>query len=483
MKNFWTMLVLAVIYIVTQASPLWADNGDMMSMLESIKRQMVQMQETIDRQNLRLQQLESRKIIETTQPEIKVQPAPAALTAMSDADFKKSLKDNVGEVIPFLKGAKQGGDFRLRHEYFDYFNKNTDAGTTDRTRNRFRIRLRYGFEKDFGDDWKAGFRLATGGSTDNVSTNQTLGNRGYFTLKDIFIDKAYAQFTPNGLKSYGAIRGATIGAGKFDNPFTRYATTIVWDSDVTPEGVYEKIDFQLANSENNKLNLYTALGQFLVNENADNETDAQLFGYQGALNWSTRNFGTEQTVDLTFAASYYDYPNFFQTVTSNTASTSYLRTNTSALDNPRILDLYPEIAFTWNGQPVVLWVDHVNNIGSIDPTRVEINEVHGEDTAWGFGFKFGKAKKKGSFEWHYGYFEIGANAVVAAFNDVDFGGPGGVGHTNRQGHKLGLGYRVTENLVMNWTGFFVNPLRPSTVVASSANEDVFRSQVDLNYNF
>jgi len=29
----------------------------------------------------------------------------------------------------------------------------------------FQIRLRWGFEKDFGDDWKTGFRLATGSAT------------------------------------------------------------------------------------------------------------------------------------------------------------------------------------------------------------------------------------------------------------------------------------------------------------------------------
>ena len=112
-------------------------------------------------------------------------------------------------------------------------------------------------------------------------------------------------------------------------------------------------------------------------------------------------------------------------------------------------------------------------------------DIHDADTAWGLGFKLGKMKKKGDMEMFYGYYEIGANAVVAAFNDGDFGGPGGVGHTNRQGHKFGLGYQLTDAITVNWTGYVVTPLNPNpaTVVANSINETVFRSQADLVYKF
>jgi hypothetical protein len=78
---------------------------------------------------------------------------------------------------------------------------------------------------------------------------------------------------------------------------------------------------------------------------------------------------------------------------------------------------------------------------------------------------------------------IGGNAVVAAFSDSDFGGPGQQGYTNRKGHKFGFGYGLTDNITLNYTGFFVQPLHPSTLVANSTNESVFRSQVDLNYKF
>lgn len=479
----WMVLALTMV----QVSPLWADStGDMMSMLEGMKKQMSQMQRTIDAQNLRLQQLESKKVLETPQPQMQIQPA-----TMSDADFQKSLKDNIGEVIPFLKGAKQGGDFRLRHEYFDYFDKNTDNGATDRSRNRFRIRLRWGFDKDYGDDWKFGFRLATGSTTDQASTNQTLGNPGYFNFKSFNLEKAMVSYSPNGLKDYGIIKGVKIGAGKTDNPFLRYSTPIVWDGDVTPEGAYEQITLQLFSTEENKVNLYNTLGQFVLNENAGNETDAELYGYQSALSWSTYNFNTEKPVEFSGAFSYYQYDGWSQTVTSNTASTSYLRTNSILADNFRIVDLYPEIQFNVGQSPVTLWynyVENVGNVGSEDVTRALGSDIHDSNDAWGVGLKVGKIKKKGDIDWHYGFYEIGVNAVVAAFNDSDFGGPGGTGHTNRIGHKFGFGYGLTKDITVNWTGFVVRPLHPQTSsstlgIASSANESVFRSQFDLNYKF
>lgn len=481
-RVFW--LVMAVVIIVAQTSPLFAESADVMNMLEGMKKQMAGMQKLIEQQNLRIQQLESSKVLETSQPSVPVQ----ATTAMSDTDFQKSLKDNIGEVIPWLKGAKYGGDFRLRSESFDYYDKNNDAGSTgtsaDRTRNRFRIRLRWGFEKDYGDDWKFGFRLATGSLTDQASTNQTLS--GYFTFKDILVERAYASYSPNGLKDYGILKGVKIAAGKTDNPFLRYSTPIVWDGDVTPEGVYEQATLQFISTEDTKVNFYATAGQFITNEAAANESDAGVYGYQGALNVSTYGFGTEMPVDITGAVSFYDYTNWSQTITSNSSGASFLRTNTIVADDFRVLDLYPEIQFYVGKTPVVLWYNYVNNlanVGTEDFKRSGGNNIHDMDEAWGTGLKVGKLKKKGDWDAHYGYYEIGANAVVAAFNDSDFGGPGTTGHTNRKGHKLGIGYSLTDSITVNWTGFIVQPLNPSTAVASSSNEHVFRSQVDLNFKF
>lgn len=488
--NLFTRVTAALVAVLFLTTPAFADM-DYSSMFEKMNQQIKLMQQTIDKQSQKIQDLESR--VQDVRVSI---PAPSQQTGtaptLSEADWQKGIKDNIGEAIPWLKGAKFGGDFRLRMENFDYYDKNNDAGSTggaaDRSRNRFRIRLRWGFEKDYGDDWKVGFRLATGSTTDQTSTNQTLGNSGYFNFKTINIEKAYASYTPNGLKDYGPIKGVTITAGKMDNPFLRYSTPIVWDGDVTPEGLAEKANFQLYSSEENKLNLNTALGQFIINENTAENADAYVFGSQAALTWSTYNFNTDMPVDITTAVSYYDYNNYDTTVTpaaANSASTSYLRTNTLALGDPQILDFYPEVSFYVGRRPVTLWYNYVNNLGPINQTLVDANEIHDQHEAWGVGLKIGKAKAKNSWEAFWGYYEVGANAVAAAFSDSDFGGPDQQGYTNRKGHKFGLGYMVTDNLALNWTAFLVDPLNTTTsgVSANSRVESVFRSQLDLVYKF
>lgn len=491
-KALW----LTVFAVLLQSSA-FADAGssEMMDMLKKMQKQMNEMQSTIQAQNEKIHQLEAARMSEAPQPSAETQSSTGSAT-MSDADFQKSLKDNVGESIPWMKGLKFGGDLRLRMENFMYTEKNNDAGSTgtiaDRERNRYRIRLRFGFEKDYGDDWKVGFRLATGSATDPTSTNVTLGNPGYFNFKTVLIDRAFAVYEPNGLKDYGILKGAKIGAGKFENPFLRYSTPILWDPDVTPEGLYEQANWQFFSDENNRLNVQTTLGQFIMHENTAIYQDAQIWAMQAATTFSTYGFGTEQPVDFSTAVSFYDYQNWQDTVlATNNVTTSYLRTNSIFADRFRVLDIYPEVTFAVKNTPVTLWYDYVVNTANEGTNLAAAggNDIHDSDTAWGLGFKLGKAKKKGTWETFYGYYEIGVNAVPAAFNDSDFGGPGQNGGTNRKGHKFGASYMLTDAVSVNWTGFLVQPLHPTAAaaatvgLANATNEDVFRSQLDLVYKF
>ena len=178
-------------------------------------------------------------------------------------------------------------------------------------------------------------------------------------------------------------------------------------------------------------------------------------------------------MEFTGAVSYYEYTNWAQTIgATNNIAFSLLRTNTTAADNFRVLDFYPEITFSAFDMPVTVW-------GNI----VAGQAIHDANDAYGIGLKIGKAKSKGSWEASYGYYEIGANAVVAAFSDGDFGGPGGIGFTNRQGHKFGFMYQLTDAINVGWTGYIVTPLNPNAAVANSLNETVLRSQFDIVYKF
>ncbi len=58
------------------------------------------------------------------------------------------------------------------------------------------------------------------------------------------------------------------------NPFVH--TDIIWDSDVNPEGVYEKYVFSMTDS----FKPFITLAQFMIEEIDDDSNDPTLFGYQ-----------------------------------------------------------------------------------------------------------------------------------------------------------------------------------------------------------
>lgn len=170
-----------------------------------------------------------------------------------------------------------GGDLRLRYDLQGYSsqlkpgnvyvpgenNINLDSptlGSGSGERERFLMRLRVGAEKTLGEGFTVGFRFTTadaisfgtdtynGTATPFATTlaanprsgNTTLG--GYNAYHGIFLDRAYLSWTPPFAK------GLTITAGKFGNPFTdneNMAERVVWDSDISPEGISAKYHFDV----------------------------------------------------------------------------------------------------------------------------------------------------------------------------------------------------------------------------------------------
>ncbi|MFP6906491.1 MAG: putative porin, partial [Verrucomicrobiota bacterium] len=110
------------------------------------------------------------------------------------------------------------GDLRVRGEHIDQ-----DARDE---RDRLRIRGRIKMDADLNDNAQVGLRLATG-SGDPVSRNQSLD--GSFSLKNFGLDQAFIDWTPGG----GSL---TFTGGKMVNPMV-IVKDLVWDGDVTPEGI------------------------------------------------------------------------------------------------------------------------------------------------------------------------------------------------------------------------------------------------------
>ena len=100
---------------------------------------------------------------------------------------KKEAKAVESKIPKWVQNTAFKGDFRLRYQH----EERDDTGNPER--DRFRFRWRVGADSKINDQWKAGFRLASG-SSDPRSTNQTFEDQ--FESKSVQIDQAYATYKP-----------------------------------------------------------------------------------------------------------------------------------------------------------------------------------------------------------------------------------------------------------------------------------------------
>ena len=191
--------------------------------------------------------------------------------------------------------------------YIDW-NESNDAGklcqlNTVDDRYRGRVRLRLGVDAKVTTNLKAGIRLTSGNTNDPVSTNQTLGN--YNNKYQVVLDRAYLKY--DGYDVDGN-RWLTLYGGRIPNPW--FSTDLVWDKDLSFEGVAAKFDYKLGASnslydidESNR-KLFMTLGAFPLEEEEFSSRDKWLFGAQIGS-----EFNFQDQSRFVFGVAYYDYQN------------------------------------------------------------------------------------------------------------------------------------------------------------------------------
>ncbi len=508
LSRWITGVVLAVSFFVTQTGSVFADEAQLLELVKGLQKQ-------IEAQSQRIQQLESRgpgiSGGSTSQLEKDVallkrqQEVNQEIQIKNDKDFNKKVGESLGGADKWLKDLSFYGDLRLRYEAIDYssgaFAPSGSSGTGNTPdRNRFRFRVRYGFEKKFSPEWKAGFGLAVsdaqqyGTQTDPQSANTTFSNN--FDYKNIWVDKAYATYTPDWAK-IGPVSAFSITAGKTDNPFERGSKQLIWKpNNVRPEGLAETADFDLYQGDNVNLKAYGLLGQYVLQERgsystaANPQKDAELFAYQVGINPSFSSSLTQEPIEELSTLSVYSYPGYagnnnwqIPTGTSTPTFVSLAKGNPSSGTNLsaksfNVIDTYHEFTVKAFGTPVTPFFEYAKNVSDDSP----FNGIRDATQAWAVGINLGKVKNKGSWEANYAYKNIGANSIVGAFADGDFGG--GSGAPGNRGSVIGLGYGVTDFLKLNLNVYLTEALNPGFGgVTGVKDENVRRFQTDLTWKF
>lgn len=268
------------------------------------------------------------------------------------------------------------GDVRVRYE-----SNFGIEGVRDRDRGVLRARLRAAYALN---DWlTVGGQLATGDPDDPNSTDVTLSS--FDDDLQVSLDQAYIRIAPGSFQAY---------FGKLPQPFVR--TELVWDGDVSPQGVSIGYAATLGSAKLKATGLY-----FLVDE-AVAGPDSRMIGGQIAVETQPAPLQAE------LAVAYYDYS--LRSIGGGDAGDfrSNLFADGRYLSDFNLLDVIG--AVTWRGLgelwPVRLVGDYVHNFGAVTDAN----------TGFGIDLLIGRASKPGDWRFVYGYAEADRDAVLAAFS-------------------------------------------------------------------
>ena len=177
---------------------------------------------------------------------IEAETAARQTNALNDIPISKFRMSDA------IKSMQLFGDLRFRYEYRGVDNV---PGATPNTfeRERFRYALRIGLRGDLVDDFSYGIRLET--SSNPRSPWSTFGNNttsGSVSPSDksqssIYLGQAYINWHPADWYEM------TVG----HMPMPLYTTPMVWDSDINPEGAFEKFKYTVDN-----VDLFVDFGQW-----------------------------------------------------------------------------------------------------------------------------------------------------------------------------------------------------------------------------
>lgn len=378
--------------------------------------------------------------------------------------FDKSNTEPLDYIVAAI-GSNPTGKEVTRSAGFLTASNTAPTGNTRDDRERFRLRARLGVLARVSDDWSAGVRLATGNTTDRVSTNQTMGQD--FNKYQLLVDRAYIKYEP--------AEWLSISGGRIANPW--FSTDLVWDEDINFEGFAATFKPSFADGD---FRPFVTVGVFpLREEGPPTRNNRWVNGAQVGAKWQFM-----PNSRLTVGAALYDYDNLEGRVEDDNKfllgnaaygqyeygsglrqkgntlfRTNAISDNTSAsvwglASKFRPVNLTASLDLAhFDPVHVVLTTDYVKNIafdrGEIE-RRTQIRLADGKNYGYMYKLTVGMPKLEKRHDWQasFAYRYLGSDATVDAFTDSDFG----LGGTNLKGYQLGMTYGVDQNawLSLRW---------------------------------
>lgn len=437
--------------------------------------------------------------------------ATAAKSELSLVDQKSKDDDKrIGALQDILGRFRLSGDIRVRGE--DIF-QDCPACVT---RNRARLRVRFGVDGRLNDDFIAGFALATGSLGDPTSANETFSN--YFERKTVGLDRGFITFNPV------SARWLSLTGGKFAYTWTR--TSLTLDPDINPEGSNQKLSWDLNTPF---IKNFTVQGlQLLYNEVAKGDDSFALGGNVSA----TFKLGPLTTtpsftlIDWGFPDSILNAPAFaVQATTSGNppiqvpgegpgcatgsslpsvppcAIASNGMTNATVVDakgQRHFLSGYEYADFILNSQlktglsrfPLNLILEYEDNLKAADhPLNSKgavITSIGSQSQAYLGEISIGQIKNRNDLQFGYSFWRSGQDSILATFSESEQRAA-----TNIIEHRIYASWRMRSNVIAQynaWIGRTLNSNLQHAVLApgvapGQTEPFLARHQFDLIYSF
>ena len=393
-----------------------------------------------------------------------------------EAQTKKEKSLGKIKISDAVDNATVYGDIRVRHEYRTA--KNENDAELERNRERYKITL--GVKTEAGD-WYSDLALAMGseGRSDNATFAGSATN-GNAPKETLYVKRA--------MLGWKATDWLTLEAGRIANPL--YTTEMVWDKDLTHDGVAAKFNYKLRDD----LKLFGTAEVFqykgdskIYTVGTDAITNEVVVGQVGVEAELTSQIKAKA------AGTYYKYGNaggdFKPGLGTATTPTG---TNVIGTNNLEIVELPGEVSYKINETlSAKVYGDYVINLDA--DRRAELagdtTSAAGDDTAWLLGASVksqaGKKEAKGDWEvkgWYQqtGLYALDPNAVDSDFFDSKI---------NVQGYVIKGQYAVADNVFVNTAyghGSRYNNDRAATGVNGDTSynfKDFDLVQVDVTYKF
>jgi len=471
------------------AQPLWAETSSESQQIQELKREIAELKQAVN----------SLKKHEASSPS-------AVAGGPTKTEVVYNGKTYVEKSVPLEKSAADKwklstsitemelyGDVRLRYQYNGGETKDRGpvavpgpgiAGTNDwQERERERYRLRLGLRGTLMDDWFFGVRLMTSNNerSGNVTfgddtASSTSGGGGPFERNSdlVTVDQAYA--------GYKGFPDFTFTGGKMPNPLV--TTRMVWDPDITPEGLAEQWKHTFVFGAEPapppsfskdgkavvaskppepflKLDLFANFAQFVYD-------DANPENPLGARATTTANTGNSQLVPNTdafltawqvgarfnfphsfyfqFAPTLYNYTGngdtfniHYQGGSPYLTNADSLAQNQTGINSLLVFDMPAEFGWKAWGVPMRIFGDFATNFEANDRADAAGEPGQGSQRyAWQVGLGIGQLKKKNDWQLDIWYQQIQQYALDPNLIDDDI--------FNAQENMHGIAVQGTYNL-------------------------------------